>query len=586
MESWLGRTHAGAALAFTARARWLVSKWRERMRVRSMPLSGWRAAGLIVLALPLCSGCVSSWWNSFLDPTQVGNFRQSGVINEIQKTISFSDKPSGIPNAVDPTPDDLIATVEEYTIGPGDVLEIRMLDFLAPDAEYEAVVTVDDLGFIDVSQLGVVPVEGMSVLDVREELVQRAQAAEIYSQDSEPSVTLTMLQQLHRTYNVSGEILRPNVYRIPRSDFRLREAINMAGSLDHQVKTVYVFRGAKRETRVRERVEPPPVPPLPGDEEEDAPAPPVMPGVVSAAVGGPAPAANEAGGVPRPTTRTGPSGGDTAPAEDRGERDLIDAVDPVTSAAAGGDSLGGAASTPTGAVPETSPSLPPYIFKYVNDEYRESPTATTQGATEAEKPARSPAPAPAPSEPVDWQELASEDQQRIIRIPADRLRNGDNSYNIVIRHQDWIRLDPGPIGFFYLGGHVGRPGTYSLTGEQMTLTQAIFSAGGFDALAWPTRCEIRRRIDHDREEITQWDLARIMEGKDPDLFIKPNDVVNVGTHAIAPLLATIRNSFRLTYGFGFVYDRNFADIDAYFGEGNPRARRRSQQQARFPGLFP
>ncbi len=39
--------------------------------------------------------------------------------------------------------------------------------------------------------------------------------------------------------------------------------------------------------------------------------------------------------------------------------------------------------------------------------------------------------------------------------------------------------------------------------------------------------------------------------------------MRVGTHAIAPLLATLRNSFRFTYGFGFVYDRNFGPIDAY-----------------------
>jgi 5-formyltetrahydrofolate cyclo-ligase len=61
-------------------------------------------------------------------------------------------------------------------------------------------------------------------------------------------------------------------------------------------------------------------------------------------------------------------------------------------------------------------------------------------------------------------------------------------------------------------------------------------------------------------------------------------VVRVGTHAVAPLLAMIRSSFRLTYGFGFVYDRNFADIDAFGGQANPRDRRRSERAQR--GLLP
>ena len=104
-------------------------------------------------------------------------------------------------------------------------------------------------------------------------------------------------------------------------------------------------------------------------------------------------------------------------------------------------------------------------------------------------------------------------------------------------------------------------------------------------MAWPTRCEVRRRLDGDREEITQWDLARIIEGKDPDFYLKPNDVVRVGTHAIAPLLATIRNSFRFTYGFGFVYDRNFADIDAFSPQINPKDRHRAERQQLFGNLF-
>jgi hypothetical protein len=229
-------------------------------------------------------------------------------------------------------------------------------------------------------------------------------------------------------------------------------------------------------------------------------------------------------------------------------------------------------------------------FIYVNNRFVEAPATATAAAATRSLPATTPiatAPPPAgpsPTGPVDWEELASEGQQRVIRIPADKIRHGDPNYDVVIKHQDWIRLDAGPVGVFYLGGHVGRPGVYSLTGQEMTLTQAIVAAGGLDMVAWPTRCEIRRRIDGDREEITQWDLARIMDGRDPDLFLKSEDVVRVGTHAIAPLLATIRNSFRLTYGFGFVYDRNFADIDRYNPKVNPDTRRRAEQAQR--GLLP
>ena len=55
---------------------------------------------------------------------------------------------------------------------------------------------------------------------------------------------------------------------------------------------------------------------------------------------------------------------------------------------------------------------------------------------------------------------------------------------------------------------------------------------------------------------------------------------------MAPFLATIRNSFRLTYGFGFVWDRNFADIEQTGGRANPRVVREARQQQFLPGLFP
>ena len=40
--------------------------------------------------------------------------------------------------------------------------------------------------------------------------------------------------------------------------------------------------------------------------------------------------------------------------------------------------------------------------------------------------------------------------------------------------------------------------------------------------------------------------------------LKPDDQILVGTNAVAPFIAAIRGAFRATYGFGFLYDKNFA----------------------------
>ena len=149
-------------------------------------------------------------------------------------------------------------------------------------------------------------------------------------------------------------------------------------------------------------------------------------------------------------------------------------------------------------------------------------------------------------------------EQRVIRIPIRELRSGQLQFNIVIRPGDLIFV-PEPItGEFYMGGHVQRTGPYSLTGRKITLKQAIVSAGMFDQVAIPGRSEIIRRIGTDKEAYVRIDLDKVFAGEQPDVYLKPNDIVMVGTNVIAPFIAAFRNGFRITYGFGFLYDINYA----------------------------
>jgi protein involved in polysaccharide export with SLBB domain len=158
---------------------------------------------------------------------------------------------------------------------------------------------------------------------------------------------------------------------------------------------------------------------------------------------------------------------------------------------------------------------------------------------------------------------------RLIRIPADKLMSGDPRYNIVIKPGDSIFVPVDIVGEFCIMGNVNRTGYIPLTGRPMTLKQAIAAAGGLGPLAWPKKCEVVRRIGSKKEEIVMVDLDKIASGEQPDFFIKPHDLINVGTHATSRWRAILRNAFRATYGFGFVYDRNFAYRDYYGTTFNP-----------------
>jgi len=161
-----------------------------------------------------------------------------------------------------------------------------------------------------------------------------------------------------------------------------------------------------------------------------------------------------------------------------------------------------------------------------------------------------------------WDEIGSAGvTTRVIEIPLDRFQSGDPRYNVVIRPGDTIYVPVDIIGEFYVTGNVNRQGAIPLTGRPITLKMAIAAAGGLGPLAWPKRCEVIRRIGKNREEIVMVDLEKIYNGEQPDFFIKVNDLINVGTHPTARWRAVLRNSFRASYGFGFIYDRNFADRD-------------------------
>jgi protein involved in polysaccharide export with SLBB domain len=159
---------------------------------------------------------------------------------------------------------------------------------------------------------------------------------------------------------------------------------------------------------------------------------------------------------------------------------------------------------------------------------------------------------------MQWEQAI---QSRLIRVPADKLQAGDRRYNIVIKPGDTIHVPVVMQGECYVMGNVNRTGIVNITGRPMTLKMVIAAAGGLGPLAYPKLCEVIRRIDTNREEIVMVDLDKIASGEQPDFFIKPNDVINVGTHYTSRWRAVLRNAFRAAYGFAFVYDRNFADED-------------------------
>jgi len=516
------------------------------------------AAWLAIVTATCCGGC-NSILNGWLDPTVLGNFRDEGG-RSIRSVLTVEDSPWDIPGSSEPTREDLVPIVREYTISAGDVLAIQIEELLIQFVPWQAQVLVDELGDVTVPRLGRVRADGQTVRHFEDTLRRRLVADDILKS---PEVLVSPISLLEASYSIfgvgvsaaSGAPLRAGTFPIRRPDLRVLDAINQVGGLNEFVTEVYVFR-----QDVYDRPPQPPAPPAP---------PPETDAGRDADVNGAAPPP-EAGHGERPQDEAAEG---APPDEADLIRDMMEQEQPQSFVT-------------TSQPPESGQEQDEVRFEWDAEagefKVREGATAQERAALEAAVPQ-------VPEfeslqSAVDWDRIAGVRNYRVIRIPAEALRSGDRDFNVIVRPKDVIRITSGEIGLYYVMGQVIRPGAYGFNAERVTLKSAIAAAGSLSGLAWPTNCSVYRRNGL-REQMIQVDLDAIFAGKEDDFLIRRGDIINVGTSPLAPFLARLR-AYTLpnpvsNLGYSFTYSRNFADIDSFSSQINPE-----NVAPRFPGLFP
>jgi len=148
----------------------------------------------------------------------------------------------------------------------------------------------------------------------------------------------------------------------------------------------------------------------------------------------------------------------------------------------------------------------------------------------------------------------------VIDIDYNQLVRGDSSLNIVIKPGDAIYCDSGEVGVVYIDGEISRPGVYNLpTAGRLTLSRLVAAAGGVSELAIPERCDLIRRLDSDKEACVRISLLAIRNRGEPDLFLKRDDHIIVGTNFWALPLSRVRRDLSFPNSIGFQLDRNFGN---------------------------
>jgi polysaccharide export outer membrane protein len=537
----------------------------------------------MIISLSFCaSGCGNKFW----DPTQVGRFRPTPAVNVILDSLGVAEEtPSVFGGAEEPRPSDVIAYETDYVFGSGDVVRISIFELLQQGVPFTNDYIVTETGKISIPEVGVVEAQGMTEAQLEDEIKQILSPSILKM----PSVTVTLLNSQKRTFTISGNgVPRPSRYSIPRHDFRLLDALAVAGGISQfNISYVYISRQITGAESVAEPVapqvpEPEMIEPRKSEPQKVVPKEPQekplelereMMEII-------APRAQKTNTASQQMIITS---AEMVTQKELAEVALPEGFDPVTGITADDNQFdeksegskdsvlqnkkinynSNAAGTGNEAGKEQSRGRIEWIFQ----DGKWVPVQIGAVKPEGESPKKEmeiPGIKPEEKIPeqVEWEQIGTGGvQTRVIKISADKLTGGDPRYNVVIKSGDSIQVPVDIIGEFCIMGNINAQGFIDLTGRPMTLKMAIAAAGGLGPLAWPKRCEVVRRISKDKEEIVMVDLDKIASGEQPDFFIKPNDLINVGTHSTSRWRAVLRNAFRATYGFGFIYDRNFVDTD-------------------------
>lgn len=519
-------------------------------------------------------GCNSNAWMG--DPSSVGYYKPTPTSIPILDRIDIIEQHIELPQVTKVTPADLTPSDLEYRIVPGDIVDVVIYGLYAQGLRHPVQRRVDQGGYYRVPEVGDVLVAGLTPQGAQEVITQEL-ASKVMAH---PSVQVSVLDQTGFTYTVYGGLARWGVFKLSDPDLRLIDVLALAGGVPQSIKKIYVIRQlpisdtmlSSWDREKTEKTTRPAVRPSQSNQSATSQATNPTPSIedlIKKLDGGGA-------GLDAPNTVID-SVETPSPNTDAHINSLIDQLD-----------IGGNTQQETSDLPKVSPGviqttiqplvdvddlIPPRgASQPVDVDELTNPFTNSSSTTDA-------AYIYVP-ESDSWIAVSTDPKQRsntttasakvekaptilerIIEIPWTRLREGDSSYNIVIRPDDRIYIKAPPLGNMYVRGEISRPGVYAYpnTGDKMTLTQFIIAAGDLGPIAVPEKVSLTRRIGENMQATVTLNYAAILQQTEPDIFIKPNDIISIGTSWGATPMAIIRNGFRATYGFGFLLDRNFGN---------------------------
>lgn len=449
--------------------------------------------------------------------------------------IEVDEKPFG--NLRKPTPEDLVPKNLQYTLAPGDVVKTEIYELVTTGVMDISIRIVDQAGQIRLPTLGDVPAAGLTLEGLEKEITEELRGLIV-----DPLVTVSLEQGRSFQFTIYGAVGGTGIYGLDRPDFRVMDALALAGGTLSTTQDIYVIREValtdmvkpefKRDQSTTSSETKEPTTPKTDDEIER---------LIKELEQTPA---DDSGG----------DAGTESPGMVRQDQDpFVDLDDLAPDASSKG-------SEDTDAKAESDQATyrrPPGGSDDESGRYRfdkeQEQWVPVAGGEEEEAMLL-------PIEGEDTDKGGYAYATDIIQIDYQRLARGDSNLNIVVRPSDRVYVDPPLAGVVYIDGEISRPGVYSLPNSgRLTLSRLVSAAGGLGPIAIPERVDLVRKVGDDREAAIRVNLSAIRNRSEPDIYMQPDDQVIIGTNFWAQPLAVVRNGFRATYGFGFLLDRNFGN---------------------------
>ena len=140
-----------------------------------------------------------------------------------------------------------------------------------------------------------------------------------------------------------------------------------------------------------------------------------------------------------------------------------------------------------------------------------------------------------------------------VELPWDPTMHNTANYDRPVHSGDHVLVRA--CGIAYIGGHVNKPGAYSLCGSsQITMSEVIALAGGISPLTSEKHSYLIRAQADGTRSVQEIDLHKILTAKAEDPVVKEDDIVYVTPSAIKAtadkalgIALTLSNTLLYTY---------------------------------------